>query len=94
MSDDIDDIQDPRYHMSRRTLFNLYVGLHGRDWMALRVLGMPPRSFLRFGLWTPRARATGLGQGPHLHRGVRAGSLRVPELRARETTRGRMKKKC
>ena len=21
MSDDIDDIQDPRYHMSRRTLF-------------------------------------------------------------------------
>ena len=31
MSDNIDDIQDPRYHMSRRTFFNLYVGCMGLD---------------------------------------------------------------
>ena len=30
------------------------------------------------------ARATDLGQGPHLRRGVRAGSLRAPEPRARD----------
>ena len=39
MSDNIDDIQDPRYHMSRRTFFNLNVGLHEPGW--LYVLGMP-----------------------------------------------------
>ena len=69
---------------------NLHVGLHGPEW--LYVLGMPPRGRLR--LWTPRARATDLGQGPHLSRGVRAGSLRASEPRAREKTRGRKKKKC
>ena len=48
MSDDIDDMQDPRYHMRRRTFFNLLimyyvrVGLHGPGW--LYVLVMPPRA--------------------------------------------------
>ena len=69
--------------------FNLYVGLHGPGW--LYMLGMPPRGDLR--LWTPRARATDLGQGPNLRRGVRAGSLRATEPRAREKTRGRKSKK-
>ena len=85
MSDDIDEIQNRRYHMNRRTFFTLYAGLHGPGW--LYVLGMPPRGYLR--LWTPRARATDLGQGRHLRRGVRAGSLHAPEPRARETTLGR-----
>ena len=40
------------------------------------MLGMPPRGYLR--LRNSRARATDLGQGPHLHRDVRAGSLRAP----------------
>ena len=46
MSDHIDDIQDPRYHMlSRRAFFfNLHVGLHEPGW--LYVLGMPPRDSL------------------------------------------------
>ena len=88
MSDDNDDIQDPRYHMSRRTFFNLCVGLRGPGW--LYVLGMPPRGYLR--LKTPRPRATDLGQGPHLRRGVRAGSLCALEPRAREKTRGRKRK--
>ena len=42
----------------------------------------------------PRARDTDLGQSPHLRRGVRGGSLRAPEPRAREQTRGRTTKKC
>ena len=46
MSDDNDDIQDPRYHMSRQIFLRvLYVGLHGPGW--LYVLGMPPRGYLR-----------------------------------------------
>ena len=45
-------------------------------------------------LRTPRARTTDLGHGPHLRRGVRVGSLRAPEPRAREKTRGRKRKKC
>ena len=35
-----------------------------------------------------------LGQGPHLRRGVRAGSLRTPEPSARGKTLGRKRKKC
>ena len=45
-------------------------------------------------LRTPRARATDLGQDPHLHRSVHAGRLRAPHPRARETPRGRKSKKC
>ena len=50
--------------------FNLFLGLHAPGW--LYVLGIPPRGDLP--LWTPRARATDLGQGPNL----RAGSGRAP----------------
>ena len=53
---------------------------------------MPRRGYLR--LWTPRARATDLGQGPHLRYNVRASSLRAPEPRAREKTHDRKGKKC
>ena len=35
MSDDIDDIQDPRYYISRRTFFYPVLGF-ARAWMALR----------------------------------------------------------
>ena len=51
MSDDIDDIQDHRYRMSRRIFWGLkcttsitYVGLHGPGW--LYVLGIAPRADL------------------------------------------------
>ena len=47
---------------------NMYVGLYGPEW--LYVLGITPRGDLP--LWTPRVRATDLGQGPTLRRGVRA----------------------
>ena len=76
MSDAIDDVQDPRYHMRLRNFFNLLitycvrVGLHGPGW--LYVLGMPPRADVP--LSTPRARATDLGRGPNL----RMGSGRAP----------------
>ena len=75
MSDDVDDIQHSRCHMTRRTFFNLLmyyvrVGLHGPGW--LNVLGMPPRADVP--LSTPRARATDLGRGPNL----RMGSGRAP----------------
>ena len=56
------------------------------------VLGMPPRGDVRH--QTPRARATDVGQGPHLRPGVPAGSLRATEPEAREKTRGRKTKKC
>ena len=46
MSDDIDDIQDPRYHIiAIEHSFNLYVGLQGPGW--LYVLGMRPRGDVR-----------------------------------------------
>ena len=70
--------------------FNLYVGLQGPGWPY--VLGKPLRGDLR--LWTPRARATDVGQGPHLRRGVPAGSLRAMEPRAREKPRDQKRKKC
>ena len=43
----------------------MYVGLLGPGW--LYVLGIPPRADLP--LWTPRARAADLGQGPNLRKG-------------------------
>ena len=67
---------------------NLYVGLQGPGWPY--VLGMPPRGDVR--LWNPRARATDVGQGPHLHPGVPAGFLRATDPRAREKTRRRKRK--
>ena len=71
---DIDDIQDPRLIIYK------YVGLYGPGWVY--VLGMLPHGHLR--LRTPKGRATDLDQGPHLRRGVRAGSLRALEPRARK----------
>ena len=67
--------------------FNMYwyVGLHGPGW--LYVLGITPRGDLP--LRAPTARATGLGQDLNLCHGVRTGSLRATEPRAREKTRGR-----
>ena len=76
MPDNIDYIQDPRYHMRRPTFFNLLimyvvrVGLHGPGWFY--VLGMPRRADVP--LSTPTARATDLGRGPNL----RMGSGRAP----------------
>ena len=45
--------------------FNLYVGLQRPGWFYL--LGNPPRADVR--LWTPRARATDVGQGLNLRTG-------------------------
>ena len=90
MSDDIDDIQDPRFHMSRRTCFYPARGF-AWTWMALRARNS---STWLLASSNPRARATHLGQGPHLRRGNRTGSLRAPEPRAPENTRGRKRKKC
>ena len=50
----------------------MYVGLHEPGW--LYVLGIPPWTDWDLLLWTPRARATDLGQGPNLG----AGSGRAP----------------
>ena len=85
MSDDIDDIQDLRYHVRRRTFFNLLimyyvcVGLHGPGW--LYVLGMPPRADVP--LSTPGARVTDLGRGSNL----RIGPGRAPCVPRAESTR-------
>ena len=60
--------------------------------MALRARNASPGLTCQFSrLWTPRVRATDLDQGPHLRRGVRAGSLRASEPRTRDKTRGRKK---
>ena len=45
--------------------FSLFLRLHAPRW--LHVLGIPPRA--DYALWTPRARATDLGQGPTLPAG-------------------------
>ena len=79
MSDNIDDIQDARYHMRRGTYFNLLimyyvrVGLHGPGW--LYVPGMPPRANVP--LSTPSVRATDLDRGPNLRMGSVAHALGV-----------------
>ena len=70
----------------------LLVGLHGPGWR--HVLGMPPRGCSSiFATLTARACATDLGQGPIFRPDVRVGTLRSLERRARETTRGRKRKK-
>ena len=84
MSDDIDYNQDPRYHMSRRTLFYPVPG----TWVRIGLDGStcsesPPMGTCHF---EPPE------YGPNLHPGVRAGSLRATEQRAREKTRGRKRK--
>ena len=54
----------------REVIFYIYIYIAEgeREWLLA--------NFLDF--WTPRARATDLGQGPHLRRGLRAGSLCAP----------------
>ena len=62
-------------------------GFHGPR--SLSVVGNGSRSYLPlFATLNPRARATDLGQGPHLHRSVHAGLLRAPQPRARERPAG------
>ena len=98
MSDDIDDIQDPRYHMSRRTFFQLVHEpsdiLLTCTWVYMGLDGFTCSESLPVGTWhfEPRARATDLGQGPNLTP-LRAGSLRATEPRARDKTRARKRKK-
>ena len=54
LSDDIDDIQDPRYHI-------ISAGHSLQRPGRLYVLGMPPRGDVR--VWTPRARALDFSEG-------------------------------
>ena len=90
MSDDIDGIQDPIHHMSRRTFCEPVRGFAGA-WMALRARNPFPR-----GLATsdPQSTCPRPRPGPKRARGVWAGSLRATGSRARETTCGRERKKC
>ena len=99
MSADIDDIQDHRYRMSRRTFFLTQVKMYHRycvrgfawTWMALRARNPSPRGLA---ILNPQSTCHGPRPGPKLARGVRAGSLRATEPRAREKTLGRKRKKC
>ena len=93
----IDDIQDPRYRVSRRTFFNLllyYVRGSPSTWMALRARNLSPSGHATL---NPSARAADLGQGLHLHP-VSEGSPCVPRSRehAKRPAAGREKKmpKC
>ena len=75
MSDDIIDIQDPRYHMRRRTFFEPVRGFAGA-WMALRARYPSPRGLA---ILNPLSTCLGPRPGPQLARGVRVGSLRSTE---------------
>ena len=90
MSDDMDDIQDPRYHMRRRTFFYPVRGF-ACTWVALRARNPSPseRSTLN-----PQSTCRGPRPGPEVGCGVRAGSRRATETRSRGKTRGRKRKKC
>ena len=94
MSEDIDDIQDPRYHMRRRTFFNrlMMYYVRGFAWalMALRARNASPSGRATF---NPQSTCHGARPGPKLAHGVRAGSLYTTEPRARGKTRGRKRKK-
>ena len=96
MSDDIDDIQDPRYHMRRRTFFkpvNNVLSTCGFAWVwiALRARNPSPSGRATF---HPQSTRHGPRSGPKLACGIRAGSLRATESRARGKTPGRNRKKC
>ena len=94
MSNDIDDIQDPRYHMRRRTFFNVLVYCvreFACTWMALRARNPCPSGLATL---DPQSTCHEPRPGPKLACGVRAGSLRATEPRARGKTRGRKRKKC
>ena len=92
MSDDIDDIQDLKYHMSRRTFFEPVPGTWvAGAWMALRARNPSPRGRATL---NPQSTCHRPRPGPKLACGVRAGSLRAAESRVRGKTRGRKRKKC
>ena len=96
MSDDIDDIQDLRYHMRRRTFFLLVNNVlctcgFAWAWMALRARNASPSG--RASL-NPQSTCHGPRPGSKLAYGVRAGSLCATELRARGKTRGRKRQEC
>ena len=93
--DDIDDIQDPRYHMRRRTFFQpvnnvLYTCGFAWAWMALRARNACPSGRATC---NPQSTCGGPQPGPKLA-WVRASSLCATEPRARGKTRGRKRKKC
>ena len=96
MSDDIDGIQGPRYHMRRRTFFlpiNDVLCTCGFvwTWMALRARNASPSGRATF---NPQSTCHGPRPGPKLGYWVRAGSLYATEPRARGKTHGQKRKKC
>ena len=97
MSDDIDDIQDPRYHMRRRTFFkpvNNVLSTCGFAWVWIALRARNPSPSGRATL-KPQSTCHGPRPGTKLANGVRAGSLcAATEPRARGKTRGRKRKKC
>ena len=93
MADDIDGIQDPRYHIiAVGHYFVLYLvrGFAGA-WMSL--LARNPSPSERATL-NSQSTCQGPRPGPKLACGVRAGSLHATEPRERGKTRGRHRKKC
>ena len=95
MSDDIDDIQDPRYHMRRRTFFNLLMMYYVRGiawaWMALRARNASPSGRATF---NPQSTCHEPRPGPKLAYWVRTGYLCATEPRSRDKARARRRKKC
>ena len=96
MSGDIDDIQDHRHRMSRRTFFFTQVKMYHRyyvrgfawAWMALRVRNPSLRGLATLNL---QSTCHGPRPGPKLAHGVLVGSLRATKPRARGKIRGRKK---
>ena len=96
MPDDIDDTQDPRCHMRRRTFLKPVYNVlctwgFAWAWMAVRARNVSPSGRATF---NPQSTCHGPRPGPKLAYGVRAGSLCAMEQRARRKTRGRKRKKC
>ena len=99
-SGDIDDIQDHRCRMSRRTFFYPQIKIYHRTryyarrfawaWMAVCAWSPSPRGLATL---NPQSTCHGPRPGPKLARGVRSGSLRATDTRERETTGGRDIKK-
>ena len=99
-SGDIDDIQDHRCRMSRRTFFYPQIKIYHRTryyarrfawaWMAVCAWSPSPRGLATL---NPQSTCHGPRPGPKLARGVRSGSLRATDTRERETTGGRNIKK-
>ena len=96
MSDDIDDIQIPRYHMRRRAFFDLlimyqviYTCGFAWAWIALRARNASPSGRASF---NPQSTCHGPRPGPKLAYWVRASSLCATKPRGRGKTRGRKRK--